>query len=98
MVKKKYYIKKFRSFIYKVISNYESTKIEKRGRPNKYKLWYYIKYIVKVLCYGYTWDNLDCNCDTSTIRKKFYVWRDNGIFDMAHKLLYDYYIDNFYKS
>ena len=87
-------IKKFRSYIYIIANNYEMNKIEKRGRPNKFKLHYYIKHIIKVLIYGYAWENLECTCDVSTIRKKFYKWRDNEIFYKAYQLCIEYYIDS----
>lgn len=95
VAKKRQLIKKFKSYIYKVAKYNYSIKTEKRGRPDKYKLGYYIKYITKVLCYGYTWEQLDCECDPSTIKKKFYKWRDNGIFNAAYNLLQEYYADNF---
>lgn len=91
---KKSIIKKLRSYIYKIANNYEINKTEKRGRPNKFKINFYIKYMIKVLVYGYTWEDLECPCDISTIRKKFYKWRDNGIFYKAYQLCIDYYIDN----
>ena len=92
--KKRTIIKKFRSYIHLVVTDYETNKLEKRGRTNKFNTWYYIKYIIKVLVHGYTWDNLDCICDTSTIRKKFYLWRDNGIIYKAYQMIVNYYINN----
>lgn len=87
-------IKKFKSYIYKITSDYELNKTEKRGRPNKFKITFYIKYITKVLVYGYTWEDLECPCDVSTIRKKFYKWRDAGVFYKAYQLCMDYYVNN----
>ena len=60
MVKKRVIIKKFRSFMYSVIKYINEDNNENRGRPDKFKPWYYIKYILRVLFYGDTWDSLEC--------------------------------------
>ena len=97
MVKKRTIIKQFRTYMHSVIKCIYDTNNTKRGRPDKFSLWdkfnlwYYIKYILRVLFYGITWDSLDCNCDPSTIRKKFYKWRELNVFYICHKLLLDHY-------
>lgn len=92
MTKRRIIIKKFKSILFDVVTIYEGKK-NNRGRKNKFSLWYYIKYIVKVLLHGYSWNSLECTCDPSTIKKKFYKWRDNNIFYITYTLLLDYYLE-----
>lgn len=62
-----------------------------KGRPYAHSVSYYLKYIFKVLFHGQKWVDLDCTCDESVIRKKFYKWSNLGIFHYAHKYLLEQY-------
>ena len=64
-----------------------------KGRKNKFNNFVYINYILRVLIFGDTWCNLVIthDIDESTIRKKFYYWRDKGIFDLAYQEMAEKY-------
>jgi hypothetical protein len=67
-----------------------------KGRKNKFNNFVYINYILRVLIFGDTWCNLVIthDIDESTIRKKFYYWRDKGIFDLAYQEMAQKYSKN----
>ena len=61
-------------------------------KKNKFSTDFYLTYIMRILFYGEFWNTFYYpDCDRSTIRKKFYVWRDLGIFDKALKIVSDKY-------
>jgi hypothetical protein len=49
-----------------------------------------------ILIFGDTWCNLVIihDIDESTIRKKFYYWRDKGIFDLVYQEMAEKYSKN----
>ena len=62
------------------------------GRKNKFDNGSYIDYIFRILFYGEHWNTFFCDkCDRSTIRKKFYKWRDMGVFTIAYNELLQKY-------
>jgi hypothetical protein len=88
-------IKLFSRMILDELKIYYLNKKEPRGRKNKLELSVYIKYIMRVLFFGEFWSTLNCpECDPSTIRKKFYLWRDAGIFDNIYEQLFRIYCKN----
>jgi hypothetical protein len=69
--------------------------VYKNGRRNKYKLEQYIDGILKVLQFGFSWNNLDFPIKGDTLRKKFYKWVKLGIFKkIFNDLLENYLKDN----
>ena len=50
---------------------------------------------MRILFYGDIWETIIClDCDISTVRKKFYKWRDMGVFNMAYELMFLRYTKN----
>jgi len=62
--------------------------VHKFGRKNKYDNEYYLNKIFEVLFFGVCWEDFNNKgiCE-STIRKKFYKWRDDHIFIAAYKII-----------
>ena len=88
-------INKYKHILNDVINNLNLNKKDKRGRHNKFENYFYLNYILRILIYGEFWNTVDCkSCDRSTIRKKFYLWADKGVFDIAYNLLYEKYNKN----
>ena len=89
-------MKKYISILNEIITDYDNTKTEKRGRKNKFDNVFYLKRIMNVLLYNVTWKSLNFE-DTyhiSTIRKKFYKWVELGFFNYAHTIMFDEYKKN----
>ena len=89
-------IKKYISVLDKIITDYESTKTEKRGRKNKFDNVFYLKRMMNICLYNSSWEHLNFE-DTyhySTIKKKFYKWRDLGFFNYAHTIIFNEYKKN----
>ena len=66
-------IKKYISVLDKIITDYESTKTEKRGRKNKFNNVFYLKRMMNIFLYNSSWEHLKFE-DTyhySTIKKNF---------------------------
>lgn len=66
---------------------------KKRGKPRKYSNEFYLRKILNVLVYGYTWSNLKYKGKFigDTIRQRFYDWRNKKIFSkVATNLAYKY--------
>ncbi len=85
-------IKKYKEILIKIIKNNDVHKI---GRKNKFDISFYLDYIFRILFYGECWNTFYCDkCDRSTIRKKFYKWRNMGIFNEAHNQLFKLYNTN----
>jgi hypothetical protein len=63
----------------------------KVGRKNKYNLHTYINYIFRVFFFGETWETLSCpkSIKPNTIKKKFYLWDNNGIFYLAYDIMFN---------
>lgn len=82
-------MKEYKKVLLKVIKEKD---IHKFGRKNKFDNSFYLYYIFRILFYGEYWATFKCDeCDRSTIRKKFYKWRDLGVFNEAYNILkYEY--------
>jgi len=95
-MKKSSFINKYKHLLNDIINILAKNKKEFRGRNNKYNNFFYINYIFRILFYGEFWNTIDCKkyCDNSTIRKKFYLWSNLGIFDIAYRLLLNKYSKN----
>lgn len=83
-------IQKYKKILINIIKKNDVHKI---GRKNKFDISFYLDYILRVLFNGEYWNTINCaGCHRSTIRKKFYKWRDMNIFKKAHeklKLIYN---------
>ena len=85
-------IKKYKEILINIIKYIDVYKI---GRRNKFNISFYLNYIFRILFYGEHWNTFYCiDCDRSTIRKKFYKWRNMGIFIEAYKQLFKLYNSN----
>ena len=93
MTKRRVILKHFKKLIHDIVCCMYSERTEKRGRKDKYSIWFYIKYIVQVLVNGTPWNKLSCTCDPSTIKKKFYKWNSMNVFYIAYVLLLDEYYE-----
>jgi len=80
--------KKTINFIVEYINKYYPNK-----RKFIYDTMYYVSHIYYVLKTGIQWSALICDCDESTIRKKFLYWNNLGVFDKIYKELVNDYID-----
>lgn len=70
----------------------EKVDVRKGGRKNKFSNEFYLDYIFRIFFYGEYWNTFYCpHCDRSTIRKKFYKWRDLGVFDIAFEHMREKY-------
>lgn len=65
-----------------------------KGRTNKYTVNDYLKCIMNVLFNGYSWISLNQFYEESTIRKKFYLWKNKGVFKIAYDRLFSIYSKN----
>ena len=91
-MKRKILIDKYKKVLIDTINILD---IHKLGRCNKFNHSVYIDYIFRILFYSENWNTFQCNlCDRSTIRKKFYKWRDLGIFKFAYDLMVSKYNKN----
>ena len=85
-------MKIYKNILLKIICELD---IEKTGRKNKFENKFYLNYIFRILFYGEYWNTFYCpECDRSTIRKKFYKWRNIGIFNEALKRMQSIYYKN----
>ena len=92
MISKKKAIVKFHRLILKYVTIFDQHKI-KGGRPRKFPIDFYIKFILSVLVDGLPWINLYHTVGNKTIfvgdmvRKCFYSWSSNKIFSNAYNEL-----------
>ena len=90
--------KTYNDIIENIITQVKQIKKIKSGRPNKETLETYCKYILFVLITGASWADLDLipgmSIKSDTIRKKFNLWTNNGIFDNLFNILLNEYIIN----
>lgn len=92
MLRKRELLRKYKKLLLKEINHYYLNN-KRKGRKNKFSNEFYLNHILKVLFYNYSWESFfDLECDSSTIRKKFYKWRDIGIFYSIYVQLYEKYI------
>jgi hypothetical protein len=80
------YIKKFKFILIDFINRFD-IKHTNKGRPRKFKIEFYIKYILQVLVNGIAWNKLDLDdingnkyCTFSAIYKMYCKWLKMGIF------------------
>ena len=74
-------IKIYKDILLKIIAKLDTRTV---GRKNKFSNKFYLDYIFRILFYGEYWNTFHCpDCDRSTIRKKFYKWRNIGVFSNA---------------
>lgn len=88
-------MKEYRDVINNILIDFYKFR-NKVGRKNKYNNFTYIKYILRVLFFGELWDTFSCpSCiNRSTIKKKFYLWKKNGIFKLAYEQMFSLYAKN----
>ena len=93
VMKRETLIKKYAHILDEIIKETIKHKI---GRKNKYDNFVYLNYIFRVFFYGENWCNIVIThkIDISTIRKKFYLWRDNDIFKKAFEKMFLLYSKN----
>lgn len=64
------------------------------GRKSKYTNESFINNIFRIFFYGECWNTFHCvDADRSTVRKRFYKWRDLGVFQKAYEMIYKKYKD-----
>ena len=92
-MKRKTLIKHYKYILINVINTvFKKTSC---GRKNKFKIEFYLDYIFRILFFGEFWNTFYCpSCDRSTIRKKFYLWSQHDIFNIAYKILAEKYHKN----
>lgn len=92
-MKRKTLIKHYKFILVDVITNvFKKTSC---GRKNKFKTEFYLDYIFRILFFGEFWNTFYCpSCDRSTIRKKFYLWIQHDIFNIAYKIFAEKYHKN----
>ena len=89
IMKREILMKHYKNVLLDVIKIFD---VHKLGRKNKYTTDFYIDNIFRILFYGECWNTFKCNkCDRSTIRKKFYKWKNLDIFTIAYNLLFNKY-------
>lgn len=82
----------YKNMLLKIIKKID---IRTVGRKNKFYNDFYLNYIFRILFYGEYWNTFYCpNCDRSTIRKKFYKWKNIGIFETAFNNMQNKYYKN----
>lgn len=94
-MKKDVLIHKFKHLLNRIIIDFYEFKT-KVGRKQKFDNFFYIKYIFRIFFFGDLWETFQCpKCiDRSSIRKKFYLWRDLGIFKIAYDVLFESFCDD----
>ena len=81
----------YKMFLIKLL---EENNFNKLGRKLKFSNEFYLNCIFRILFYGESWNTFKCDeCDRSTIRKRFYKWRDLGIFKMTYEELFKRYCE-----
>lgn len=83
-INKKKAVNKFIELANKYIQKSDELK-SSAGRPRKFSNTFFLRQILNVLIYGYTWSSLTYNDENigDTVRKRFYDWRDKHIFSNA---------------
>ena len=68
-------MKKYISILNEIVTDYDNTKTEKRGRKNKFDNVFYLKRIINVLLNNITWKSIDtCDlCHYTTFKKNFII-------------------------
>ena len=88
-------INKFKHILNRIIINIVNSQ-KTVGRNQKFDNFFYLKYIFRILFYGDLWETFHCpkSIDRSTIRRKFYKWRDLGVFKLVYDKLFLAYTNN----
>jgi hypothetical protein len=93
-MKRETVIKKYKKLLSDVVDKYYNNN-RIFGRKNKFNNFTYINPMLDVLFKGHKWEDLKFkHINTSTIKKKFYLWVKEGIFKTAHQLMINKFLKN----